>query len=41
MNAVWLDWLDGNDFPSRATIGGADLGDPKRLIEVVITAAVG
>lgn len=40
MNAVWLDWLDGDDFPSRATIGGADLGDPKRLIEVVVTAAV-
>lgn len=39
MNEAWLAWLDGDDLPSRATIGVADLGDPKRLIEVVVTAA--
>ncbi len=39
MNEAWLEWLDGKDLPSRATIGGADLGDPKRLIEVVVIAA--
>jgi len=39
MDRAWLDWLDGDDLPARATIGVADLGDPQRLIEVVITAA--
>jgi enamine deaminase RidA (YjgF/YER057c/UK114 family) len=39
MNEAWLEWLDGADLPSRATIGGCDLGDPKRLIEIVLTAA--
>lgn len=39
MNAAWLEWLDGNDLPARATIGVADLGDPSILIEVVVTAA--
>lgn len=39
MNAAWLEWLDGNDLPARATIGVADLGDPRILIEVVVTAA--
>ncbi|NYZ13973.1 RidA family protein [Azospirillum sp. RWY-5-1] len=39
MNAAWLEWLDGDDLPARATIGVADLGDPKILIEVVVTAA--
>lgn len=39
MNEAWLDWIDGDDLPSRATIGGVDLGDPKRLIEVVLVAA--
>lgn len=40
MNAVWVDWIGEDHLPSRATIGGADLGDPRRLIEVVITAAI-
>ncbi len=40
MNAAWLEWLDGNDLPARATVGVADLGDPSILIEVVVTAAV-
>jgi enamine deaminase RidA (YjgF/YER057c/UK114 family) len=39
MNEAWLEWLDGDDLPARATIGIADLGDPKRLIEVVVVAA--
>jgi enamine deaminase RidA (YjgF/YER057c/UK114 family) len=40
MNSVWVEWLEEQHMPSRATIGGADLGDPRRLIEIVITAAV-
>ena len=40
MNAAWLEWLDGNYLPARATVGVADLGDPSILIEVVVTAAV-
>jgi len=40
MDAVWLDWLEAEDLPCRATIGVADLGDTRRLIEVVITAAL-
>lgn len=39
MNAAWLEWLDADQFPARATIGVADLG-PYTLIEVVATAAV-
>lgn len=38
MDEVWIDWL-GEDLPCRCTVGVADLGDPRRLIEVVITAA--
>lgn len=40
MNRAWLDWLEGIDLPARATIGVADLGDPRRLIEVAVVAAV-
>jgi len=25
MNQAWLEWIEGKDFPSRATIGVADL----------------
>lgn len=39
MNEAWLEWIGEDDLPSRATIGVADLGDPKRLIEVVLIAA--
>jgi hypothetical protein len=39
MDKAWLEWLDGDDLPGRATIGVADLGEPSRLIEVIITAA--
>jgi enamine deaminase RidA (YjgF/YER057c/UK114 family) len=39
MDRAWLDWLAAEDLPGRATIGVADLGDPRRLIEIVITAA--
>ncbi|AGT10921.1 RidA family protein [Paracoccus aminophilus] len=40
MNEVWLAWLDGADLPARATIGVADLGDPRRLIEIASIAAL-
>lgn len=40
MNKVWVEWIGEDHLPARATIGVADLGDPRRLIEVVITAAV-
>jgi enamine deaminase RidA (YjgF/YER057c/UK114 family) len=39
MDRAWLNWLAEDDLPCRATIGVADLGDPQRLIEVVVTAA--
>ena len=39
MNEAWLEWL-GEDLPARATIGVADLGDPKRLIEITSIAAI-
>ena len=39
MDAVWREWLPEEDRPCRATIGVADLGEPTRLIEVVVTAA--
>jgi len=38
MDAVWLNWL-GDDLPCRCTVGVSDLGDPRILIEVVVTAA--
>ncbi|WMT89378.1 RidA family protein [Pelagibacterium sp. H642] len=38
MDAVWLEWL-GEDLPCRCTVGVADLGNPRILIEIVITAA--
>lgn len=40
MNSAWLEWLGGEDLPARATIGVADLGDPKRLIEIASIAAM-
>lgn len=40
MDRAWLEWMPAEHLPARATIGVADLGDPQRLIEVVITAAV-
>jgi enamine deaminase RidA (YjgF/YER057c/UK114 family) len=38
MNRAWVAWLREQDLPCRATIGVADLGEPERLIEVIITA---
>ena len=38
MNEAWLEWLQGEHLPTRATIGVADLGE-NTLIEVVVTAA--
>lgn len=40
MTEAWTEWLNTADLPSRAAIGVADLGDPRRLVEIVITAAV-
>ena len=40
MNEAWMEWLTTEQMPSRAAIGGCDLGDPKRLVEIVITAAI-
>lgn len=37
MNAAWLDWIDANDLPTRATIGVAELGKGV-LIEIVVSA---
>jgi enamine deaminase RidA (YjgF/YER057c/UK114 family) len=39
MDRAWLDWLPADYLPARATIGVADLGEPTRLIEIIITAA--
>ncbi|MGV8950888.1 MAG: RidA family protein [Cypionkella sp.] len=38
MDRAWIDWL-GDELPCRCTVGVADLGDPRRLIEIVVTAA--
>lgn len=40
MDAAWLEWLDGDDLPCRATIGVSDLGHPRRMIEILFTAAL-
>lgn len=37
VNDAWALWLDAADFPTRSTIGVADLGQDV-LIEVVVTA---
>ena len=38
MDAAWKRWLEPNDFPARATVGVADLGEDT-LVEIIITAA--
>ncbi|SAK84791.1 L-PSP family endoribonuclease [Caballeronia pedi] len=38
MNAVWDDWVSAGQAPPRATVG-ATLASPKKLIEIVVTAA--
>lgn len=40
MNKAWLDWIADKDLPARATIGVADLGDPRRLIEITAIVAL-
>lgn len=37
-NQLWIDWMDGCEAPSRATIQ-ADLVNPNWLIEIAVTAA--
>lgn len=39
MTEEWVNWIGAEHLPARATIGINDLGDPRRLIEIVITAA--
>jgi enamine deaminase RidA (YjgF/YER057c/UK114 family) len=39
MNAAWLDWIDRNEPPARATVQ-AVLGLPDILIEIQFTAAI-
>ncbi len=38
VNAIWIDWMQGCQTPSRATIQ-ADLVNPEWLIEIAIIAA--
>lgn len=38
MNEAWLNWIEADDLPTRATIGVADLGE-NVLVEIVISAA--
>jgi len=39
MDRAWQGWIDARDLPARATIGVTDLGDPRILVEIVVTAA--
>jgi enamine deaminase RidA (YjgF/YER057c/UK114 family) len=38
MDAAWKRWLPPENFPARATVGVADLGEDT-LVEIMITAA--
>jgi enamine deaminase RidA (YjgF/YER057c/UK114 family) len=38
MDAAWKRWLSPENFPARATVGVADLGEDT-LVEIMITAA--
>ena len=38
MNEAWIDWMDPNNPPARATVGTV-LGTPDTLIEIVVSAA--
>lgn len=37
-NAVWNEWVDADNPPVRACVG-ADLWQPKLLVEIMVTAA--
>jgi 2-iminobutanoate/2-iminopropanoate deaminase len=39
MDEVWVRFFGPENLPARATIGGANLGSPDTLIEVVCTAS--
>lgn len=39
MNAVWNDWVDPENPPSRACVSG-DLFCPEALVEIVVTAVI-
>ena len=38
MNEAWLAWIDPKNPPTRACVA-VDLGTPKTLVEIVVTAA--
>lgn len=38
MNEAWLNWIEADDLPTRATIGVAELGQ-NVLVEIVVSAA--
>ncbi|MDT0201842.1 RidA family protein [Nocardioides sp. AE5] len=40
MTDAWLKWLDQEHLPARAVIGVAELGHPRKLVEIVVTAAL-
>lgn len=40
MDNAWKRWLSPEQFPARATVGVADLGEDT-LVEIMITAALG
>lgn len=39
MNAVWAEWIDRNNVPTRATCE-ARLARPELLVEIIVSAAV-
>ncbi|MBT3764805.1 MAG: RidA family protein [Rhodospirillaceae bacterium] len=39
MNACWMDWIDLDNPPARATVGTV-LGTPGKLVEIMVQAAV-
>ena len=39
MNAIWADWIDPNNKPTRTCVQ-ADLASPGLLVEIQLTAAL-
>lgn len=38
-NEAWLEWIDTNNLPVRATVE-AKMGNPKVLVEIMVTASL-
>lgn len=38
MNEAWIAWIDSGNPPTRACVA-VELGSPKTLVEIVVTAA--